>query len=110
MQFDRDRRGKMTPLPKPSIDTGMGLERIAAMMQGIISNYDTDLIKPHHRSRRRAVQKPHGDDDRADTVLRINADHARATAFLINDGVVPSNEGRGYVLEKSCGGRCEMRA
>ena len=94
------RRGKMTPLPKPSIDTGMGLERIAAVMQGIISNYDTDLIRPIIDRAGELFGKVYGDDDRADTVLRINADHARATAFLINDGVVPSNEGRGYVLRK----------
>jgi alanyl-tRNA synthetase len=100
MQFDRDTTGKMTPLPKPSIDTGMGLERIAAVMQGVISNYDTDLIKPIIHRAGELIGKTYGDDERADTVLRINADHARATAFLINDGVVPSNEGRGYVLRK----------
>jgi alanyl-tRNA synthetase len=100
MQFDRDTSGKMTPLPKPSIDTGMGLERIAAVMQGVISNYDTDLIKPIIYKAAELFGKTHGEDSRVDTVLRINADHARATAFLINDGVVPSNEGRGYVLRK----------
>jgi alanyl-tRNA synthetase len=100
MQFDRDLSGKMTPLPKPSIDTGMGLERTAAVMQGVISNYDTDLIRPIINRAGELFGKTYGDDERADTVLRINADHARATAFLINDGVVPSNEGRGYVLRK----------
>jgi alanyl-tRNA synthetase len=100
MQFDRDSSGKMTPLPKPSIDTGMGLERVAAVMQGVISNYDTDLIRPIIYKAGELFGKTYGDDARADTVLRINADHARATAFLINDGVVPSNEGRGYVLRK----------
>jgi alanyl-tRNA synthetase len=100
MQFDRDTTGKMTPLPKPSIDTGMGLERIAAIMQGVISNYDTDLIKPIIHKAAEIFGKTAGEDARTDTVLRINADHARATAFLINDGVVPSNEGRGYVLRK----------
>jgi alanyl-tRNA synthetase len=100
MQFDRDASGKMTPLPKPSIDTGLGLERMAAVMQGVISNYDTDLIKPIIHRAGELFGKSYGDDARADTVLRINADHARATAFLINDGVVPSNEGRGYVLRK----------
>jgi alanyl-tRNA synthetase len=100
MQFDRDSSGKMTPLPKPSIDTGMGLERIAAVMQGVISNYDTDLIHPIIHRAAELFGKTVGDDARSDTVLRINADHARATAFLINDGVVPSNEGRGYVLRK----------
>jgi len=100
MQFDRDLTGKMTPLPKPSIDTGMGLERIAAVLEGVISNYDTDLIRPIIDRAGELFGKTYGEDDRADTVLRINADHARATAFLINDGVVPSNEGRGYVLRK----------
>jgi len=100
MQFDRDASGKMTPLPKPSIDTGMGLERTAAVMQGVISNYDTDLIRPIINRAGELFGKVYGDDERADTVLRINADHARATAFLINDGVLPSNEGRGYVLRK----------
>ena len=100
MQFDRDSSGKMTPLPKPSIDTGMGLERTAAVMQGVISNYDTDLIRPIIYKAGELFGKTYGEDSRADTVLRINADHARATAFLINDGVVPSNEGRGYVLRK----------
>jgi alanyl-tRNA synthetase len=100
MQFDRDKSGKMTPLPRPSIDTGMGLERIAAVMQGVISNYDTDLIHPIIHKAAELFGKTVGDDARSDTVLRINADHARATAFLINDGVVPSNEGRGYVLRK----------
>jgi alanyl-tRNA synthetase len=100
MQFDRDSTGKMTPLPKPSIDTGMGLERLAAVMQGVLSNYDTDLIRPIINRAGELFGKTYGDDARADIVLRINADHARATAFLINDGVVPSNEGRGYVLRK----------
>jgi alanyl-tRNA synthetase len=100
MQFDRDSSGKMTPLPKPSIDTGLGLERMAAVMQGVISNYDTDLIRPIINRAGELFGKIYGDDSRADTVLRINADHARATAFLVNDGVVPSNEGRGYVLRK----------
>jgi alanyl-tRNA synthetase len=100
MQFDRDSTGKMTPLPRPSIDTGLGLERTAAVMQGVISNYDTDLIHPIIHKAAELFGKTVGDDARSDTVLRINADHARATAFLINDGVVPSNEGRGYVLRK----------
>jgi alanyl-tRNA synthetase len=100
MQFDRDKSGKMTPLPRPSIDTGMGLERVAAVMQGVISNYDTDLIHPIIHKAAELFGKTVGDDARSDTVLRINADHARASAFLINDGVMPSNEGRGYVLRK----------
>ena len=100
MQFDRDPTGKMTPLPKPSIDTGMGLDRFSAVMQGVLSVYDTDLVRPIIHRAGELLGKTYGDDSRADTVLRINADHARSTAFLINDGVVPSNEGRGYVLRK----------
>ncbi len=100
MQFDRDAAGTLTPLPRPSIDTGMGLERIAAVMQGVLSNYDTDLIRPVMLKAAELLGKQHGDDPRVDTVLRINADHARAAAFLIHDGVVPANEGRGYVLRK----------
>ncbi len=100
MQFDRDSTGKLTPLPRPSIDTGMGLERIAAVMQGKLSNYDTDLIRPIIDQAGELFRKSYGEDERADVALRINADHARATAFLINDGVLPSNEGRGYVLRK----------
>ncbi|MEO8592581.1 MAG: alanine--tRNA ligase [Candidatus Solibacter sp.] len=100
MQFDRDITGKLTPLPHPSIDTGMGLERIAAVMQGKITNYDTDLIYPIIENAAQIFGVTPGDDPRVDTVLRIAADHARATAFLINDGVMPANEGRGYVLRK----------
>ncbi len=100
MQFDRDLSGKLTPLPKPSIDTGLGLERIAAILQGKLSNYDTDLIRPIIDRAGELFGKSYGEDHRSDVVLRINADHARATAFLINDGVLPSNEGRGYVLRK----------
>src|SRR5216684_1992448 len=90
----------MTPLPRPSIDTGMGLERTAAVMQGVLSNYDTDLLKPIIHRTAEMLGTAYGDDHRTDTVLRINADHARSTAFLIHDGVLPSNEGRGYVLRK----------
>jgi alanyl-tRNA synthetase len=100
MQFDRDASGKLTPLPKPSVDTGMGLERMAAVLQGKLSNYETDLLRPIIDRAGELFKKTYGDDDRTDTSLRINADHARSTAFLINDGVLPSNEGRGYVLRK----------
>ena len=100
MQFDRDATGKLTPLPRPSIDTGMGLERIAAVLQGKLSNYDTDLIRPIITQAGELFGKSYGEDERSDVVLRINADHSRATAFLIHDGVLPSNEGRGYVLRK----------
>src|SRR6202049_3607940 len=100
MQFDRDSSGKLTPLPRPSIDTGMGLERTSAVIQGVLSNYDTDLLRPIIDRAGELIGKSYGEDERSDVVLRINADHARATAFLINDGVLPSNEGRGYVLRK----------
>ena len=100
MQYDRDSNGMLTPLPRPSIDTGMGLERVAAVLQGKISNYDTDLIYPIIENAARIFGVTPGADARVDTVLRIAADHARASAFLVNDGVVPSNEGRGYVLRK----------
>ncbi|MDP8983142.1 MAG: alanine--tRNA ligase [Acidobacteriota bacterium] len=100
MQFDRALDGTMTPLPRPSIDTGMGLERIAAVKQSVLSNYDTDLLKPIIVRTAELLGTAYGEDHRTDTVLRINADHARATAFLIHDGVLPSNEGRGYVLRK----------
>ncbi|HTD43306.1 MAG TPA: alanine--tRNA ligase-related protein, partial [Bryobacteraceae bacterium] len=95
MQFDRDASGKLTPLPRPSIDTGMGLERTSAVIQGVLSNYDTDLLRPIIDRAGELIGKSYGEDERSDVVLRINADHARATAFLINDGVLPSNEGRG---------------
>ncbi len=101
MQFDRDASGKLTPLPRPSIDTGMGLERIAAVLQGKISNYDTDLLLPIIlRGAELFHNAAFGADPKVDTALRIAADHARASAFLIHDGVLPSNEGRGYVLRK----------
>jgi len=100
MQFDRDSSGKLTPLPRPSIDTGMGLERTAAVLQGKISNYDTDLIRPIIENAAELFGVTPGADARVDTALRIAADHARAAAFLIHDGVVPANEGRGYVLRK----------
>jgi alanyl-tRNA synthetase len=115
MQFDRDASGKLNPLPKPSIDTGAGLERIAAVLQGVISNYETDLFiplikraaeltgsaaarvgtgaSPVHAERSSAGSK-------SAASLRVIADHSRAATFLISDGVIPSNEGRGYVLRK----------
>ena len=100
MQFDRDADGRMTALPRPSIDTGMGLERISTVLQGKLSNYDTDLLRPIIDKAGELFKRSYGEDERADTVLRINADHARATAFLIHDGVLPANDGRGYVLRK----------
>src|SRR5947209_12687269 len=100
MQFDRSADGVLTPLPRPSIDTGMGLERITTVLQGKLANYDTDLIRPIIDEAAGLFGVRYGEDARTDVVLRINADHARSTAFLINDGVLPSNEGRGYVLRK----------
>jgi len=100
MQFDRDTNGKLTPLPRPSIDTGMGLERVAAVMQGKLSNYDTDLICPIIHRAAELFGLSYGENVIKDTALRIVADHARASEFLIHDGVVPSNDGRGYVLRK----------
>jgi len=101
MQFDRDASGKLNPLPKPSIDTGAGLERLAAVLQGVISNYDTDLFKPLiDKAGELTGISYQGGVTKSDASLRIIADHARATTFLISDGVLPSNEGRGYVLRK----------
>lgn len=100
MQFDRDPTGKLTPLPKPSIDTGMGLERISAVLQGKKSNFETDLLKPLILNAAEIARKDYGEESSADVSMRVIADHARATAFLISDGVIPSNEGRGYVLRK----------
>jgi alanyl-tRNA synthetase len=100
MQFNRDATGKLTPLPRPSIDTGMGLERVAAVLQGKISNYDTDLFVPLINKAGELLNvDPRIGPSQAPS-LRIIADHARATTFLITDGVLPSNEGRGYVLRK----------
>ncbi|MDE2461418.1 MAG: alanine--tRNA ligase, partial [Gammaproteobacteria bacterium] len=96
MQFDRDVAGKLTPLPKPCVDTGMGLERIAAVLQGVHSNYDIDLFK--HLIK--AAAEVTGAKDLTSPSLRVIADHIRACAFLITDGVLPSNEGRGYVLRR----------
>ena len=100
MQFDRAAGGIMSRLPKPSIDTGMGLERVAAILQGKITNYDCDLLAPIVAKAGELIKVTPGEDPRKDAALRISADHARAAAFLIHDGIVPSNDGRGYVLRK----------
>ncbi|MHB8781972.1 MAG: alanine--tRNA ligase [Desulfobacteria bacterium] len=100
MQFDQDESGTRTPLPKPSIDTGMGLERLAGVVQGVTSNYDTDLFRPILDGISRQCGVPLGKSPAYDAAMRVVADHARATAFLIADGIVPSNEGRGYVLRR----------
>ena len=100
MQFDRSADGVLTPLPKPSVDTGMGLERITAVIQGVLSNYDTDLIQGVIRHVERLSGKKYGADEKDDVSMRVIADHARAVTFLICDGALPSNEGRGYVLRR----------
>ncbi|GKW50603.1 alanine--tRNA ligase [Halomonas sp. NCCP-2165] len=96
MQYDRDAQGTLNPLPKPSIDTGMGLERIAAVMQGVHSNYEIDLFQ----NLLAAAAEATGHGDTSTPSLRVIADHIRSCAFLIADGVLPSNEGRGYVLRR----------
>ncbi|MBN2808184.1 MAG: alanine--tRNA ligase [Deltaproteobacteria bacterium] len=100
MQFNRDASGTMTPLPKPSIDTGMGLERLAAVVQGVQSNYDTDLLRRVIAAAEKISGKVYGDDPENDVSLRVLADHSRAATFLITDGILPANEGRGYVLRR----------
>src|SRR5260370_8189542 len=106
MQFDRDASGKLTRLPKPSIDTGAGLDGLASVLQGVISNYERDLFKPLIKraaeltgtSLKKELDKEAHTKSAAS--LRVIADHSRAATFLISDGVTPSNEGRGYVLRK----------
>lgn len=100
MQYDRDAEGTLHPLPKPSIDTGMGLERIAAVVQNVTSNFDTDLIRPIIEKTASIAGIKYKENEKHDISLRVIADHARATAFLTADGVIPSNEGRGYVLKR----------
>ena len=100
MQYDRDETGTLQPLPAPCVDTGMGLERVAAVVQGKLSNYDTDLFTPLLEAVGRRAGKTYGQDPGDDVSLRVIADHLRATTFLVADGVLPGNEGRGYVLRK----------
>jgi alanyl-tRNA synthetase len=101
MQFDRDAQGELNLLPKPSIDTGAGLERMAAVLQGKLSNFETDLFTPLIARAGELTHTHYGDGSTPnDASLRIIADHARAATFLISDGVLPANEGRGYVLRK----------
>jgi alanyl-tRNA synthetase len=99
-QFDREASGTLTPLPNPNIDTGMGLERLAAVMQGVQSNYDCDLFTDIFRKIEELTGKKYKDDEESDISMRAIADHSRAVTFLISDGVLPSNEGRGYVLRR----------
>ncbi|MCB2188085.1 MAG: alanine--tRNA ligase [Deltaproteobacteria bacterium] len=100
MQYNRDEAGVMTPLPRPSIDTGMGLERITATVQGKLSNYDSDLFMPIIEATADLAGLAYGASQKKDVSLRVVADHARACAILVGDGVLPSNEGRGYVLRR----------
>ena len=100
MQFNRSSDGTMTPLPKPSVDTGMGLERVTAVMQGVSSNYDIDILQGIIRHIERLSGKRYGADEKDNVSMRVIADHARAVTFLICDGALPSNEGRGYVLRR----------
>ncbi|MCD6455010.1 MAG: alanine--tRNA ligase [Candidatus Aminicenantes bacterium] len=100
MQFNRDEQGNLTPLPSPSIDTGMGLERIASVLQGKLSNFEIDIIRPIITAVEEESGLKYGRDEKLDVSFRVIADHIRAITFLISDGVIPSNEGRGYVLRR----------
>jgi len=100
MQFNRDAGGTLTPLPKPSIDTGMGLERIASIVQNATTNFDTDLLRPIIAKTEDMTGIRYGQDPAADVAMKVIADHSRAAVFLIGDGILPSNEGRGYVLRR----------
>ncbi len=100
MQFDRAEDGTLTPLPKKNIDTGMGLERVAAILQGVHGNFETDVLRSIMSVAERITGVSYGESEKTDTSLRILTDHARSVTFLIADGVLPSNEGRGYVLRR----------
>lgn len=100
MQYNRDASGKLTPLPKPSVDTGAGLERLSCVLQGVYSNYETDLFTPIIQAISKRVNIPVGKEKNLDISMRVIADHLRSSTFLLADGVTPSNEGRGYVLRR----------
>jgi len=100
MQYNRDESGNLTPLPRPSIDTGMGIERISAVLQGKINNFDTDLFSPIISEITVQAHTGYGENTGSDTSIRVIADHIRAIAFLLSEGLMPSNEGRGYVLRR----------
>jgi alanyl-tRNA synthetase len=100
MQFSRDEAGQMTPLPKPSIDTGLGLERMASILQNVPTNFETDLLMPIIKRAEALSDTEYGQSFESDVAMKVIADHSRAAAFLIGDGVLPSNEGRGYVLRR----------
>ena len=100
MQFNRDESGGITPLPKPSIDTGLGLERMASILQNVPTNFETDLLLPIIRHTEALSEIEFGESFEADVAMKVIADHSRSAAFLIGDGVLPSNDGRGYVLRR----------
>ena len=100
MQFERSADGTLTELPKPSIDTGMGLERIASVVQGVKTNYDSDLFQPLIQTIAGVAGCTYGDDAKSDVALKVISDHCRTATFLVSDGVLPANEGRGYVLRR----------
>jgi alanyl-tRNA synthetase len=100
MQYERNEAGELTPLPNPSIDTGAGLERVSAVLQGVASNYDTDLFQPILQAAAEMAKTKYGQDAEKDVSLRVIADHLRSVTFLLADGVIPGNEGRGYVLRR----------
>jgi len=100
MEFDRNADGQMKKLPRPSIDTGMGLERITSIMQGKIGNYDTDLFTPILKRLEDISGHAYGEHEKTDIAMRVIADHARGATFIINDGILPSKDGRGYVLRR----------
>ena len=100
MQYNRDQEGRLTPLPKPSIDTGMGLERITAVVQGVANNFQTDLFREIIRRIEKISGVSIGQQDSTDVSIKVIADHSRALAFLLADGAIPSNEGRGYVVRR----------
>ncbi len=105
MQFNRDASGKMTPLPKPSIDTGLGLERMVTILQNVPTNYDTDLIRPIIEKTENLAERQLGESHETDVALKVIADHSRAAAFLIGDGILPSNEGGAMCCAESCAER-----
>ncbi len=100
MQYNRDASGVLTPLPKPSIDTGMGLERISAALQGKLNNFDSDIFRPIISAIESSAKRTYGKDKETDSSMRVIADHIRSIVFLLSEGLMPSNEGRGYVLRR----------
>jgi alanyl-tRNA synthetase len=100
MQYNRDEKGSLTPLPKPSIDTGMGLERVAAVIQGKLNNFDTDIFDRIISAVTQFTGVPYGESPRSDVSIRVVSDHIRSISFLLAEGLMPSNEGRGYVLRR----------